>query len=187
VRKYLLSTILLLLSSCYYLLPQEVKINPEFFADNVKISTYNKVRVNVYDKRPDRTLLGKRTMSFGGEITNRQNVQIMIGTKIMEELGERGFKFGQDRVMDVFLLSLDYKVESELWKIRSFTNCVITVMVKGFDDVLIYRNYYKGNAGTTRYLLSPRASTNEKDINAALRMAMESIFEDENLTMALAR
>lgn len=163
-----------------------LQLNPHIAPSGVGAGRAIAVRVN--DRRGSE-IIGYRGMdSKDAAITSRQSVAALFEAKIIEGLGAKGFKAAvftdqSTDVLNVDVMEIKYTTDLEFMRGSMQTRAVLRVSTSK-NGVYFDQNFY----GTRKESIveAPRASRNERLINAAISDAVQRMFDDDRLMVFLA-
>jgi uncharacterized lipoprotein YajG len=185
VKKILLLTsVVVLLSACHHTMSQSVGFYPKIYFRTIDAKSDNGVNVKVIDKRVDSSLIGKRGI-FGGLIRSNQDLKQIFRNEISTALRKDGFKTGNDRVVNIEIIALNYDASWSLLSASSEVECVVSVMVKDGRGSTKYDNPHKVVLQNTHPGGYPLASTNENNINRVIAATIQQILENRNFLKSL--
>lgn len=164
----------------------KLQLNPQIAPSGVGIGRTIAVRVN--DRRGSE-IIGYRGMdSKNAAITTKQNVAALFEAKIVEGLGAKGFKAAAytdqpTDVLNVDVMEIKYTTDLEFMKGTMQTRAVLRVSTSK-NGLYFDQNFY----GTRKESIieAPKASRNERIINAAISDAVQRMFDDDRLMLFLA-
>lgn len=185
MKKILAMFSLLLAISCSHA-NQTVKL--DFTLDNKKsdIGNDKKVRILVIDDRSNKEIIGSK--EFGDEkieIKLDQNLAEFLQKKITESLVEKGFKIGDEKIVEIHLKKLKYKAKCKFMIGSSKANGEINLIVKNSKTKSEFTKDYNLSLKRKHFLV-PLESSDAKIINSLIEEMAEDILDDkkflENLT-----
>ena len=163
-----------------------LQLNPQISPSGVGVGRTIVVRVN--DRRGS-DIIGYRGMdSQHAAITTKQNVAALFEAKIIEGLGAKGFNAAAyaDQpadVLNVDVMEIKYTTDLEFMKGSMQARAVLRVSTSK-NGLYFDQNFY----GTRKESIiePPKASRNERIINAAISDAVQRMFDDDRLMVFLA-
>ena len=163
-----------------------LQLSPQIAPSGVGAGRAIAVRVN--DRRGSE-IIGYRGMdSKDAAITTKQSVAALFEAKIIEGLGAKGFKAAvftdqSTDVLNVDVMEIKYTTDLEFMRGSMQTRAVLRVSTSK-NGVYFDQNFY----GTRKESIvePPRASRNERLINAAISDAVQRMFDDDRLMVFLA-
>lgn len=184
--KKLLSLILLFsITSC--ISNQEIiKIDYMIADNNSTIGEGVSVEVEAFDNRKNSHVIGYK--KFGDtlvEIQNSQRVEKILQEKIALNLLQRGFKFGRENTLKIFLESLSYNAKSSFIGSSRINSTVKIEIVNHNNKKKFSKNYnlsYK-----RKHFIAPLKSTDQAIVNEVLEELTKDILSDDAIIKFLIR
>jgi uncharacterized lipoprotein YajG len=185
MKKILIIFSLLLTVSCSHA-NQTAKLNLSFDSKKSDIGNGRKVRILVIDDRSNKEIIGSK--EFGDEkieIKLDQNLAEFLQKKITENLMEKGFKIGDEKIVEIHLKKMKYKAEREFVIGKSKASGEISLIIKNSKTKAEFSKDYNLSMKKKHFIV-PLESTDAKIINSLLEEMVEDILDDkkflENLT-----
>lgn len=168
---------------------QAVEIRPQLAAAPEPAAVGQQVSLVVRDERPS-ALIGVREVrgTRHGDITAAAEITGIVTTALTEALRSKGFDVrasadsGATLMVDVRHLEL--REYSGIVAGGTDTRAAINARVLS-DNTLLYERLYRGESRSGGQVFVGSASSNEKNINAALTTALQQLVDDPQLTAAL--
>lgn len=176
-----------LFSGCAWV-PQKVELTPQAQVQASSIGNGAAVVVNVRDIRPAQRIGYRGLDSKGAEITTDQDVAALFQQKIMDGLGQQGFRpltFSEDpaRLLKVEICALQYTTDMDFWKGTVHAKAEVQVHAKTAEQN--YEQRYIAER-EEKALEAPGAKTNARIINGVLSDVLQRLLGDAKLVRALA-
>lgn len=163
-----------------------LQLNPQIAPSGIGAGRTVVVRVN--DRRAT-DIIGYRGLdSQNASITTKQDLVSLFESKIIEGLTAKGFKAvsftdQSTGVLTVDVMEIKYSTDLDFMKGSMQTRAVLRVSTSK-NGLYFDQNFY----GTRKETIveAPKASRNERIINAAISDAVQRIFDDDRLMLFLA-
>ena len=163
-----------------------LQLHPQITPSGVGAGRVVAVRVN--DRRASDIIGYRGVDSQNAAITTKQSIASLFEVKIIEGLGAKGFKAvayadQATDVLNVDVMEIKYTTDMEFMRGSMQARAVLRVSTsKG--GLYFDQNFY----GTRKETIveAPKASRNERIINAAISDAVQRMFDDDRLMLFLA-
>lgn len=187
MKKFLLILPLLTMISCVYN-DQKIPLN---FDLNNQISTiggYKGVELLVIDNRINRPLIGRKKFSSDEEIeiVPTTDLSAFLQQKITQNLLSRGFQYGKDKMVQIYIESFFYEASRNIMVGNSGINAKFRVVVKDKKSNDEFVKNYEMSLNKKHFVM-PLESTDELTINLFLRDMLQEILSDDNFIESLIR
>lgn len=146
------------------------------------------VAVRVTDRRTSEIIGYRGLDSQDASITTKQNIAALFEAKIIEGLGAKGFQAVAytdqgTGVLNVDVMEIKYTTDLEFMQGSMQARAVLRVSTSK-SGIYFNQNFYGTRKETI--LEAPKASRNERIINAAISDAVQRLFDDDRLLSLLA-
>ena len=179
MKKLLIIAAFFTLISCAHE-DQKVRLDFSFHDKKSNIGNDVKIALAVFDDRLEIGFIGTKEFCDDQKIsiTSEQNLAELLKKEMTEQLYKKGFKEGNDKMVEVRIQSLKYKAECGLMLGRSKANLLIKVLViNAKTGAKITKNFELSLKG--KHFIIPLASTDAETINDLLQEVVEDILEDD--------
>lgn len=171
-------------TSCTYH-NQKIDLDLQLTQIESNIGNNSRVRVFIFDKRPDRKIIGEKI--FGQKvitISANQRLNNLLRDKIRDDLTLKGFKAGRTSSLKLYVNSFNYKAERGFPVGKSEANSQIKVVAhNSVTDKTLTKNFNLNlNAN---HFISSLKSTDAEKINALLEEIIQNIMDDESIIKTL--
>jgi uncharacterized lipoprotein YajG len=178
----------LALSACTHY-DQNIKF--DFTVDGTNsyyVESKAKINVKVIDDRAQRVIIGSKEFCDNHKISisSEENLAEVIEKKINAGLAQKGFKKGNDKLIEISLKQFDYKAECGFVTGRSKANAVVKVTVIAPSNKMEIAKNFLLSLENTHFFL-PLATTDEKTINQLLEKIIADILDNEAFLQTLQK
>ena len=182
MKKLLMAaTVLALSSSCTYY-DKLVKFNLNFEDKKSDVGNNKGLDLAVHDDRLKPSFIGTKEFCDNKKINinTEQNLAELLKKKIDENLSQKGFKKGNDRLVEIHLEQLQYKAECGFLLGKSKADVVIRVAV---TNPLLNTTMTKTFelSSNNKHFIIPLSATDEKIINDVLEEVVQDILNHDML------
>lgn len=180
MKKILLILSLLTAVSCSYK-DRQVKLHFDLATKASQAGNNVGVEVQVFDDRIDSNYVGNK--KFGNKsvnITSDKSLIVFLRDKISRNLMLKGFKLGQDKLVEVHIQTFAYKAKRGFPVGNSKSKAVINVMVKDKKTGKTFSKNYVASLRSDHFISSLKYM-DEKNINQLLEELVKDILEDDVL------
>lgn len=164
----------------------KLQLNPQITPSSVGAGKLMVVKVT--DRRASEILGYRGLDSQNASITTKQDVAELFETKIIEGLAAKGFRAVAHSeqpadVLNVEVKEIKYTTDMEFMKGSMQARAVLRVYTSK-NGLYFDQNFY----GTRKESIveAPKASRNERIINAAISDALQRLFDDDRLMAFMA-
>lgn len=187
MKKLLAVATFFILISCSHQ-NQKVSFNLSFNDNKLSVENGSGINIAVIDDRLEKKILGTKEFCNDDKITisSDENLTELLQQKISENLAQKGFKKGRDKVLAIHLSNLQYSAKCGLIIGKSNADIAIKVVItdyksgseitKNFDLFL-----------NSKHLFRPLESTDSQTINNLLQEMVSDILKDEALLKNLSQ
>ena len=187
MKKLLILISLLTLISCTN---KDKKIRLDFSIHDKKSNIGNevKIRLAVVDDRLENNFIGTKEYCDNGKIniTTQQNLAELLKQKISDNLLQKGFKNGNDKLIEIHIEQLQYKAECGFLLGKSEAEVAIKVTITDVKSGAKITKNFEVSANNKHFIL-PLASTDEKVVNDILEVVVEDILNNNALLKNLTQ
>lgn len=176
----------LLVTSCAYK-SHEISLYPEIKI--TEIGNKNLINISVNDKRESKNLIGRQNSNWiaDTDIKFSSDLEKLIKNKVAKALEDRNFVISDkdnkeaNKILEINILSLKYENKPRIISMNSKVEASLSISIKNNDQEVLHKATYKSDLENNYYIFSPRAKTNEKNINIVLQEVINKIFSDQTL------
>ncbi len=181
MKKLLIILSLLTVISCAN---KDKKIRFDFSVDTKKSNIGNgaKLDLAVFDDRLENASIGSKEYCDNKKITisTDQNLAELLQKKISDSLLQKGFKQGNDRLIEIHIEHLQYKAECGFILGKSQAEVAIKVSVKDpKSNAKIIKDFELSLSN--KHFILPLITTDEKIINDLLETVIKDILDNNIL------
>ncbi len=186
--KILLTIIsLFALISCAH---QNQKIRVDFSLDEKKSNIGNDVGISlaVFDDRLENKFFGTKEFCDDQKIsiTSNQNLAELLENEINNQLLRKGFKQGNEKIVEIRIQNLKYEASCGFLLGRSKADVSVKVSVTSSKGkIKTTKNF--GLTANSKHFLLPLASTDADTINNVLSQVVRDILEDDMIVRNLSQ
>ncbi len=187
MKKILLILPLLTAISCVYN-DQKIALNFDLKNQVSTIGNYKGVELLVVDNRINKPLLGRKKFSSDEEIeiAPTTDLSAFVQQKITQNLLSRGFQYGRDKMVQIYIESLFYNASRDFAVGNSQISAKFKVVVKdkktNYEFIKNYEMSYDN-----KHFIMPLEATDKKIINNFLRDMLQEILSDDNFIESLIK
>lgn len=185
MKKLLLVTSLILAASCTHQ-NQNVKLDLSLNSAKSNIGKGSSIDLIVFDDRLEDQVVG--TKEFGDEkikILTSENIALLLTKKINQNLSEKGFKKGSDKLVEVHVEKLNYEAKRGFFVGKSKGEAAIKVLVKNAKNKSIFTKKFDLSLSGKHFIV-PLESTDSSTINNMLQEIVQDVLDNEELLKVLA-
>ncbi len=186
MKKLVALALIIFATSCTH---ENQKIKFDISIDHEKSDSDNTAAIEVlaFDDRYQKEILGSK--KFGDEkihISSDENLASLLRTKISENLSQKGFRRGKDKIVEVHLENLHYKAVRKFFIGTSEAESFIKVIVKNNKTGEKFtKNFSLSVKG--KHFLAPLETTDKETINTILRDTILDILSDKSFLKSLSK
>lgn len=166
---------------------QKMKFDIAIDREKSDFNNVGAIEVVAFDDRSQKEILGNKI--FGDEkiqITSDQNLSELLLHKISENLAQKGFQKGRDKIVEIHLESLQYKAMRKFFIGTSEADSTIKIIVKNVKSGEKFtKNFSLSVKG--KHFLAPLEATDEEIINEILRDTVLDILSDKSFLKSLSK
>jgi uncharacterized lipoprotein YajG len=179
MKKLLIITALLTTISCNHV---DQKVRLAFSFDEKKSNIGNDVGVNltVFDDRSEKNFIGSKEFCDNQKIslTNDQNLVELLKKEVNEQLLRKGFKQGNDKMVELRIQHLKYKASCGFILGKSETSILIRAIVTNAKTGKKVTKDFELSLNGKHFII-PLASTDASSINDVLDELAAKILDDD--------
>ncbi len=187
MKKLLLVAVLFLGTSCTH---ENQKINLTLRLDDTKSNIGNgaKLDLMVFDERANDSILGTKEFSSDEKIKiiSQENVALLLTQKVEQNLIAKGFKKGNDKVVEIHLEQLHYLAKRGFPVGTSEGIAVVKVVVKNTKNKSVVTKNFSLSLNN-KHFIAPLESTDSSTINGMLQEITHDILSNPDLLKTLAQ
>lgn len=181
MKKLLIVASLFTLISCTH---QDKKIRLDFSLEDKKSNIGNGVKLNlvVIDDRLENNFIGTKEYCDNEKITisTEQNLAELLKKKISDNLLQKGFVGGNDKLVEIHIAQLQYMAECGFLVGKSKGDVMIKVSVIDPKSGAKITRDFEVSLSNKHFIL-PLAATDEKIINDLLEVVVKDILDNDML------
>ena len=186
MKKLLLLASVLLLTSCTHE-NQKIKFDIAIDREKSDFGNVGSIGLIAFDERSHKDLIGTKT--FGEErieISSSENLAELLRDKLSDNLEQKGFVKGRDKIVEVHLESLQYKAVRKFFIGTSEANSMVKIIVKNTKTGEKFtKNFTLSVKG--KHFLAPLEITDRETINTILRDTVLDILNDKSFLKSLTK
>jgi uncharacterized lipoprotein YajG len=187
MKKLLIVASLFTLISCTH---QDKNIRLDFLPEDMKSNIGNGVKLNltVIDDRLETKFIGTKEYCDNEKISiySEQNLAALLKKKIRDNLLQKGFVGGNDKIIEIRIKQLQYKAECGFLVGKSKGDVMIKVSaIDPKNGAKITRDFEVSL--NNKHFILPLAATDEKIINDLLEVVVKDILDNDMLLRNSAR
>lgn len=187
MKKLLAVATFFILISCSHQ-NQKVSFNLSFNDNKLSVENGSGINIAVIDDRLEKKILGTKEFCNDDKITisSDENLTELLQQKISENLAQKGFKKGRDKVLAIHLSNLQYSAKCGLIIGKSSADIAIKVVITDYKSGSeITKNF--DLSLNSKHLFRPLESTDSQTINNLLQEMVSDILKDEALLKNLSQ